>query len=445
VGALSKRIEQNLAAADSSLNSIEEELRLQMVKDSLEMANSASKKLNAIIEKKGNNGEVIIPSNAIKNEEEFLSVTSNSLKQLVDLESDLNIYDDFQEYNTMRKEIEEINEAFDNNIPSGIYVDREGVPQKQSLIDNPDKIYYNDKNSLDKIWGTSMLNELNKDADIFLTEKGEVKFSNPMLSLENITKSRIISQNPAIRELVYGTNGFNELLDLNNLDAEGGIASGVKDALNISTNKTQILEEALHAKSKNKKWFIDGSDSDLYKKFLKELDNIKSEEAKEIIKINLQKQLDRIYEQGMTIYNDIDMFDRYNELQEKFPKYKGFNEDVKYIEEHGNEQLQTYINKRDEYRQNKTYYETVYDTSFNVNEALNQISIGYLNKELEKLPDEERTSNLDSLIIKLSDSIQSEDEEIERQYANYLESDPDDAMQLKWFKEMYKLDSNRWR
>ncbi len=445
MGALSKRIEQNLAAADSSLNSIEEELRLQMVKDSLEMANSASKKLNAIIEKKGNNGEVIIPSNAIKNEEEFLSVTSNSLKQLVDLESDLNIYDDFQEYNTMRKEIEEINEAFDNNIPSGIYVDREGVPQKQSLIDNPDKIYYNDKNSLDKIWGTSMLNELNKDADIFLTEKGEVKFSNPMLSLENITKSRIISQNPAIRELVYGTNGFNELLDLNNLDAEGGIASGVKDALNISTNKTQILEEALHAKSKNKKWFIDGSDSDLYKKFLKELDNIKSEEAKEIIKINLQKQLDRIYEQGMTIYNDIDMFDRYNELQEKFPKYKGFNEDVKYIEEHGNEQLQTYINKRDEYRQNKTYYETVYDTSFNVNEALNQISIGYLNKELEKLPDEERTSNLDSLIIKLSDSIQSEDEEIERQYANYLESDPDDAMQLKWFKEMYKLDSNRWR
>lgn len=437
-------LQQKQFAVEDSLKALsKEQIRLDSVKTNLNIANTAGTDLNTQLEKQ----VPLIPTEFAKSPEYYKSLVDNSLQELIEIESKTNVYDDYQEYIKVRDSINELNRNFQ--------------PYTRSFstftpVDSPKENRQTDGNSVDAIWASAMTPI---DSSYGFENKTSIEsdrlFGTLDNSLENVTKSRLVASNSKIQDLIHGKRtmegkheGFYDMLEFRNLDNEGDIMAKAKKLMGITMNKTAILKEALQYAHNNKSYFIDNHavSSGVYKDFEEAL-SAYPEQYQRDVKYMLQNQVDKIYGTGIAIYNDTDIIDRYEKGKAKFPKYKGEGTAI-HFDQHGNKDLDNYLSKKAEIEFYKDEYEMYTNSSFDIDESLNAISMNTLNKELDKLPDEDRTSNFDGLIVKLTDDIQSEEGQVKIAYQNYLDQNyysADSTMSFKDFKKMYALDPTVYR
>ena len=173
----------------------------------------------------------------------------------------------------------------------------------------------------------------------------------------------------------------------------------------------EILDIALRAKKQGRDYFLQAGGfysentgynvSGISREMEERLSQYPEEARKQILE-PLQNIVNSIYNKGIIIEKEADvLLDEYNTLATKFPTRRGLHTDSMTGFDNKN------MIKAQEYKEDLTNFMDVYKymsggEEFDVQDALNQISLEQLNTELESLPDEERTNALEQWIINLS-------------------------------------------
>lgn len=387
----------------------------------------------------------------VEYEQELLNLS----RELVLHEAKTNADEDFNEYIDVRNKIHDLHESYDGIRQDVQYAGGTMItPEYGNITDNPNRLTFSNRNKLDLIWANAMsplsnvkdnivtFPEITEDGSLVEVDMpqsiareegldaGPIELESSLddstigkadLSLENVTKSRIVASNPEIHNLIYGQKisetekipGFFDALDEFGLDNEGDLLEDFKGKLNMQTSKSVILQEALQFKNNGRDWFyaneralIGRGNTDAYLEFHQEL-NKQPKFVQDNMRKNLQKYIDEIYEMGMRVYNNDKLYDRYTELKKSFPQYDSdWSSEILDLDDHGNKDLDYILNKKEEIHKVMKAYKFDHGEQFDISNSLNQISIDALNEEIDKLSEEDRTSNFDELLNILSNEIQ---------------------------------------
>ena len=457
-----KELQESINLADSTR--LADSLRVAdslNVTDSLKTAKEDSLKLAKLhkeIKDKGHLSLIAPNANYTPTKQEYDQELLNLSRELVLHEAKTNANEDFNEYIDVRNQIHDLHKSFngmseDVQYAGGMMI----TPEYGNITDDPRRLTFSNRNKLDLIWANAMsplsnvkdnivtFPEITEDGSLVEVDMpqsiareegldaGPIQLSSSLddttigkadLSLENVTKSRIVASNPEIHNLIYGQKisdtekipGFYDALDEFDLDTEGNFVEGLKEGFNMQTMKSIILQEALQFKNNGRDWFyaneralIGTGNTDSYLEFHKKLKEMPEFVQKNMRK-NLQKYVNEIYDIGMRIYSNDKLYDRYAELQKMFPEYSSqWSSEILDLDDHGNKDLDFILNKKEEIHNVMKAYQFDHNEKYSISQTLNQISVDALNEEIDKLSDEDRTSNFDELLNILSNEIQESD------------------------------------
>tara|TARA_R110002110_G_scaffold152594_5_gene345328 strand:- start:1341 stop:2783 length:1443 start_codon:yes stop_codon:yes gene_type:complete len=375
-------------------------------------------------------------------EAEILNLT----RDVVMHEANNNSLDDYAEFLAMYEDL--------NNIHSNL--NRKGVPYQSTtrqpnrvvskqmgewtyqapvsgndVILNSDNLRYRDVNGLDKILGEGL--------------------GLPDMDLRGVTLARLYASDKDIQNYVYGTTIINDNGQLEHLDGFSDIAKrfnllepdpiGTTGFMNFNwlvnenIGSTYLLTRALEGKTSNPKsnYFADLAAGIVPDPILRlKLEAIPAAQ-REVIINKLDTAVNKIYSKAQTIEKTFgtDFFTKFEKYKERFAKdhklvdrpvssyagmYNPFGSPNLTVDTPGeyygidpleDKKFRKLKELKDKLQSAKDGYKYLTGETYDLNEALNLISLETLNSQLDKLPDYEKTDAFDELLIKLTGELQN--------------------------------------
>ena len=367
---------------------------------------------------------------------EIINLTRESLLY----EADTNVYDDLSQYQSLRDSILAIHSPFQRTeeLPSGISPQYGGTAKElKNMLEDETLVKLHGANSMDRIW-PSRWTEQGK-METFEMVAGPVElhaedtyWTEDDPNLRNLTIARLVASDPEIKKVIYGNVGIDEngdpvkhnagfldILTQFSLTGETVQWEKIKEKMGFRANALQLLDMSLAAKKKGYNYFFDeGWDNAQWQfagsrgaagEFSARIKALPEAERKVILE-SLQNMTNDIYAKGIKIEEKADlMLDDYFRLSKKFPKRSKnigelhSNTDTPY----DNKNLVSLKEKEEDIHGLMHAYKMYTGEDYDLENSLNELSIMELGKELEGLPDFERTEALEQWLIKLADEFQA--------------------------------------
>ena len=346
--------------------------------------------------------------------QEIVDFTNKSL----DFEIRTNVKDDLKEYNSIKDTIKSTHAPFQaiKSRTQSEEFDPMGKGWKDILQDKS-IVKFEGANSVDKAWP---INDKLSQFDV-------------VPSFDEVTIARYVTSTPEIKELIYGspgisengdniivTPGFLDILRENNLTGESLSWENKKEWVGSRSNAMQILDIALTMKKRNRNLFVQPKGSKMYTGkeyqlpwtakqvpviglFKESLEKLPPATQESILH-TLSSLTDEIYARGLVLEERAkEILAEYHSLEVKFPERAGAYSEI--MTPFDNDDLVKLNELQRDIFTNIDTYKTVTGEDINYDEILNNISIVSLGKEIDLLPDSERTAALDDWLREMSASL----------------------------------------
>ena len=326
--------------------------------------------------------------------DDILDIVGN----IAQLEANTNVRADFERLHILRNDITNIHKPFTSAPASTAALSGKFMTTDFKLIDKQlergVKFRFFGANSMDKMW----------------------YYGDDELNLYNLTASRILAQDSHIQDIVNGSYtttedgqtvlkdmGFIDIMDQFDLDGESTLWKNVKKYTGSRANSLRVLDIALKEKKRGNEFFFDIlqgenhlTDSDeraFYDSIKNKMSQYREGMSMQVAE-TLQKMVNSIYSRGIIAeQKSNELIEEFKSLEKLFPKKEGNT-------------LTMYDNKdlikTKELQQQLTHYldnhKLFTGEDYDLNKALNQLSLDTLMVDINKLDPSERTEALDKLI-----------------------------------------------
>ena len=378
-------------------------------------------------------------------ENEIFDLTAD----VVNFEANTNVLENYEEFQEMYKQLVAIHDPYQSGgapftfpiakaqgewqFMAGLDEDISKV-RGTDLILNDNALRYQDMNGLDKVFGDA--------------------YSLPDLNLQNTTLARLYASDVEIRELINGRGvhdengeivwmqGFNDIVNhFDLLSPKATLFPNVKWLINEPIGSTDLLTSLLKIYNEDglsidniasldqtspeaNKFYSD--DYPGISTFVRNLNQLSTAQSK-VVSNRVSNIIDKIYNKTTAIQKSLpkDFFSKFESYKKRFgdqtkgsapPGAWGIGDwsetypgEYFGIDPLADSTFSKLKGKQDKLINAQSQYKWITGEQYDLNETLNQISLVTLNKELDELPDYEKTDAFNNLIIQLTSQLKPAD------------------------------------